>query len=264
MGTTVFFGAGNISQSIIKGLIKNGVSKKDILYIDRNASNKKILSKIGIKPIDKNLLNNKIESIILAVKPKDALQACKEISDITNAPNIISVVAGVKLKKIAQCFDKAQVVRAMPITASAYGKGITAIYGKTDSKKLISRSKKLFSQVGTSIILKKESELDNFTGLIGSGPAYFFYLLKVYEKRVLKLCDGDKKFANKIISNFLDGISSSIDDGVGLDEAINMIASKKGTTEAGINSLKQNNVLQLFEKGIISAIKRSKEISNEY
>ena len=46
MGTTVFFGAGNISQSIIKGLIKNGVSKKDILYIDRNASNKKILSKI--------------------------------------------------------------------------------------------------------------------------------------------------------------------------------------------------------------------------
>jgi pyrroline-5-carboxylate reductase len=43
-----------------------------------------------------------------------------------------------------------------------------------------------------------------------------------------------------------------------------MIASKKGTTEAGINSLKSNNVLQLFEKGIISAVKRSKEISNEY
>ena len=46
--------------------------------------------------------------------------------------------------------------------------------------------------------------------------------------------------------------------------AIDLIASKKGTTEAGINSLKDNNVLQLFEKGIISAMKRSKEISDEY
>ena len=49
-----------------------------------------------------------------------------------------------------------------------------------------------------------------------------------------------------------------------MDEAINIIASKKGTTEAGINSLKGNNVLQLFEKGIISAVRRSKEISDEY
>ena len=48
------------------------------------------------------------------------------------------------------------------------------------------------------------------------------------------------------------------------DDAIDKIASKKGTTEAGINSLKSNNVLQLFEKGIVNAIKRSKEISNEY
>lgn len=264
MKTTLFFGAGNISQSIIKGLIKNGVSKKDILFIDRNPSNTKELLKMGIKSISKNQLNNEIGIIILAIKPKDTFQACQEIADKIDSPNIVSVVAGIKLNKIEQYFKKAKVVRAMPITASAYGKGITAIYGKPACKILINKSKKLFNEVGTCIILEKESEIDNFTGLIGSGPAYFFYLLKVYEKRVLKLCNGDRKVANKIISNFLDGISSSVAADVGMDEAINMIASKKGTTEAGINSLKSNNVLQLFEKGIISAVKRSKEISNEY
>lgn len=264
MKKTLFYGAGNISQSIIKGLIKNGVSKKDILFIDRNPSNTKELLKMGIKSISKNHLNNEIGMIILAIKPKDTFQACQEIADKIDTPNIVSVVAGIKLNKIEQYFKKAKVVRAMPITASAYGKGITAIYGKPACKILINKSKKLFNQVGTSIILEKESEIDNFTGLIGSGPAYFFYLLKVYEKRVLKLCNGDRKVANKIISNFLDGISSSVAADVGMDEAINMIASKKGTTEAGINSLKSNNVLQLFEKGIISAVKRSKEISNEY
>ena len=33
-----------------------------------------------------------------------------------------------------------------------------------------------------TILLSKESKIDTFTGIIGSGPAYFFYLLKTYEK----------------------------------------------------------------------------------
>ena len=245
-------------------MINSGISKKNILCIDRNPVNTEKLLKIGIKSVSKKQLNNEIDMIILAVKPKDAFQACQEIAKKMDNLNIVSLVAGIKLHKIEQHFKKAKVARAMPITASAYGKGITAIYGKPASRILINKTKKLFNQVGTSIILKKESEINNFTGLIGSGPAYFFYLLKVYEKRVLKLCEGDKKVANKIISIFLDGISSSVAADISMDEAINIIASKKGTTEAGINSLKGNNVLQLFEKGIISAVRRSKEISDEY
>tara|TARA_B110000240_G_C13505589_1_gene455996 strand:- start:1623 stop:2417 length:795 start_codon:yes stop_codon:yes gene_type:complete len=264
MKNIIFFGAGNISQAIIIGLIKSGMSKDNILYIDRNAKNKKVLLKMGIKPINIKNIDSKKDILVLAVKPKDTLSACAEICNIEDSPKIISVVAGIKINKISSSFKNSHVVRAMPITASAYGKGITAIYGKPSAKNLVSFTNKIFKKVGTSIILEKEIEIDNFTGLIGSGPAYFFHLLKVYEKRVLKLCKGNKKLTNEIISNFLDGISASIREGVELDDAINKIASKKGTTEAGINSLKSNNVLQLFEKGIVNAIKRSKEISNEY
>ena len=263
MKKIVFFGAGNIAQSIILGLISSGYEKENILFIDRNRSNQNILKKLGIKKYTSSYEDD-IDLFIIAVKPKDAFQSCQEIAKKMDNLNIVSLVAGIKLHKIEQHFKKAKVARAMPITASAYGKGITAIYGKPASRILINKTKKLFNQVGTSIILKKESEINNFTGLIGSGPAYFFYLLKVYEKRVLKLCEGDKKVANKIISIFLDGISSSVAADISMDEAINIIASKKGTTEAGINSLKGNNVLQLFEKGIISAVRRSKEISDEY
>ena len=39
MKKIVFFGAGNISQSIILGLIAKGYKKKDILYVDRNKEN---------------------------------------------------------------------------------------------------------------------------------------------------------------------------------------------------------------------------------
>lgn len=264
MKGVVFFGAGNISQSIIIGLINNGFEKKYINFIDRNPLNNKIIKKMGIKPIDIKQLTKNNHHIILAVKPKDAIQACNQIAIINNKPNLISLVAGIKIKTIKSAFKDPAIVRAMPITSSAYNKGITAIYGNPGSNDLIKYSKKIFDKVGISLLLEKEKEIDNFTGLIGSGPAYFFHILKVYEKRVLKLSNGDKQLTNKIISTFLDGISASVKDNVGFDEAIKKIASKKGTTEAGINSLISNNVLELFEKGILNAIKRSKEISDEY
>ena len=42
--------------------------------------------------------------IILAIKPKDTFQACQEIADKIDSPNIVSVVAGIKLNKIEQVF----------------------------------------------------------------------------------------------------------------------------------------------------------------
>ena len=100
--------------------------------------------------------------------------------------------------------------------------------------------------------------------MIGSGPAYFFYLLKVYEKKLLRLTNGNKAKTNKIMINLMRGISVSIEDRKDLNDLIKKVASKKGTTEAGLNSFNVSKLNKAFEKGINSAINRSKEISNEY
>ena len=163
MNQIIFYGCGNISQTIIKGLILDGCAKKNILYIDRNPLNKKKLSRYGIKSADQSKLSTTKNLIILAVKPKDALAACKEISTVISAPQLISLVAGIKIKSLKKSFSsKASIVRAMPTTASRYKKGITAIYGERNSEKLILNTKKLFSRVGISILLKEEEEMNNF------------------------------------------------------------------------------------------------------
>ena len=60
---------------------------------------------------------------------------------------------------------------------------------------LTSPCKTLF---GIVIKVDKESKIDEFTGTIGSGPAYFFYLLKSYEKKLMSICNGDKKIVREI------------------------------------------------------------------
>ena len=152
----------------------------------------------------------------------------------------------------------------MPNTSSASCNGITAIYNSSFKKNNLKKVISLFSKIGLVLNFDNELKIDSFTGMIGSGPAYFFYLLKSYEKKLNHICNGDKKLIKKIIVNLLQGVAISVETNIGLNDLIKQVASKKGTTEAGLNTFKKNKLNKLFEEGIESAIKRSKEISSEH
>ena len=85
----------------------------------------------------------------------------------------------------------------------------------------------------------------------------------VIDLRNTKLSDQIKK-VNEIIVNLIKGIGASIENDKDLDKLISAVASKKGTTEAGLKSFKTNKLNKIFEEGLKAAIKRSEEISNEY
>ena len=263
MKKIVFYGSGNISQALISGLISAGYKKNLIEFIDRNKINSRKTKKLG--PTKTNLKTIDSDSIIfLGVKPKDAISAYAEIYTAIKKPKIVSLVAGIKSNKYLSKSKDVELIRAMPNTSSQFNKGITAICNCNANKTTFNQVSSIFKKVGTTIDITEENKIDDFTGLIGSGPAYFFYLLKVYEKRILKLCDGDESKKDTIICNLLEGVSYSINDNSNLDELITSVASKKGTTEAGLKSFKSSKLSQNFDKGIAAAIKRAKNISVEF
>ena len=259
----VFYGGGNIAQAFIEGLINSGYKKNNIFYIDRNLKNKNKLKKLKIKSLN-NKESLQIDLFILAVKPKDAIHAYNDILTNYKSPKIVSFVAGIKTNKYKKINKNIEFLRAMPNTSSKFNLGITAVYNSSFKKSNLLKVINIFKKVGIVMQLEKESKIDTFTGIIGSGPAYFFYLLKIYEKKLLTLCNGDRKKVNAIIVNLMKGVGLSIKDGKDLDALIMKVASKKGTTEAGLKSFKSNSINKIFEQGLNDAIKRSKEISNEY
>ena len=111
----------------------------------------------------------------MAVKPKDATSAFQTILKENTKPKIVSLVAGVKTKRYKSLGKNIEIMRAMPNTSSKYGLGITAVYNSSFKQTDLSRVIKLFEKVGIVITLKEEKKIDTFTGMIGSGPAYFFY-----------------------------------------------------------------------------------------
>ena len=219
MKKILFYGAGNISQALIMGLLSSGFNKNNIEYIDRNLSNQKNLKKLKIKKAEQKNIS-KIDVFVLAVKPKDALEAYNEIIQLQDKPKIISLVAGIKTQKYLESNNIATLMRAMPNTSSRFCQGITALFNKSFSERDFKFVKKLFSQVGFVIELDKEQKMNQFTGLIGSGPAYFFYILKVYEKELSKMCNGDMKIVKQMMTSLIQGVATSITDNNNLyDEA---------------------------------------------
>ena len=263
MKKIVCFGSGNRSRAVISGLISSGYKKSVIECIDRNKINARKTKNLGATKTNLKSIDSK-SIIFLGVKPKDAMSAYIEICSVIKKPKIVSLVAGIKSNKYLSHYKDVELIRAMTNTSSQFNKGITAIYNCSANKTAFNQVSSIFKKLGTTIDITKENKIDDFTGLIGSGPAYFFYLLKVYEKRILKLCDGDKSKKDNIICNLLEGVSHSINDNSNLDELIASVASKKGTTEAGLKSFKSSKLSQNFEKGIAAAIKRAKDISVEF
>ena len=262
MKNILFFGGGNIAQALISGLLLYGVNNKNIFFIDRNPLNQKKLDNLKVKSLKKS--GSDIDLIILSVKPKDAIKAYKEILNDYKNPKIVSLVAGIKSSTFTKLSKKTEFMRAMPNTTSKYGQGITALYNSSFKKSNFKKVSSVFSKLGKVIEVDNDSKIDIFTGVIGSGPAYFFQTLKSFEKKLMGLCNQDKKIVRDIIVNLMKGVGSSIENDGNLDNLIKAVASKKGTTEAGLKYLKSNNLNQIFEKGLNAAIKRSKEISNEF
>ncbi len=67
MKNILFFGGGNIAQALISGLLLNGMSNKNIFFVDRNPLNQKKLNSLKVKSLKKS--NSDIDIVILSVKP---------------------------------------------------------------------------------------------------------------------------------------------------------------------------------------------------
>jgi pyrroline-5-carboxylate reductase len=256
-----FLGCGNITQAIIDGLLKGGISSNSIACIERNKQKVESLKNQNLKIIElENLPSMDFDLIVLAVKPKDALIAAQNIFKIAPQSNILTVVAGIGLEKYSQ---PDAIIRAMPNTACAFGRGITAIYAFDQKSEAFKIANNLFSKVGHVLALKSEDEMHRFTSIIGSGQAYLFQVLNIYLGELEKIALNNETASKNMFKDFVSSLGDSFAQEPDFESLINKIKSPGGTTQAGLKSLEQNNLDKIFKTAFRAAEDRSIEISNE-
>ena len=256
-----FLGCGNIAQAIIDGLLKSGLSTNNISCIERNEQKVELLKKKNLRILKlEDLASENFDLIVLAVKPKDALNAEKNI--FKNAPQsiILSVVAGITLDKFS---NPNSIIRSMPNTACAFGKGLTAIYALDQDSKSFKVANNLFKKIGHVVMLKNEDGMHDFTSIIGSGQAFLFLVLNIYLSELKKIQLNIESDSKEIFKDFVSSLGDSFTQEPDFESLINKIKSPGGTTQAGIESLEQNNLDKIFKDAFIAATNRSIQLSEE-
>lgn len=117
--------------------------------------------------------------VVLAVKPQTLPAVFSELGPILAHALVISIVAGVTIRTIAEQIAGAmKVVRAMPNIPALVREGMTALaLGSAVSEDDSRLARTVFEAVGR-VVLVEERLMDAVTGLSGSGPAYVFQAIE--------------------------------------------------------------------------------------
>ena len=242
------------SITVIDNLKHNLIKKK--------YKNKKIKSFKNFSYLKKT---NNFDFIILAVRPSDSQNVLKELAHMQFKKNIslVSVVAGKKinfykknLKNIKYFF------RVMPNMPAAIGESMNCITANLNvTNKIKKEVIKLFSYSGKTLFFPTEKEIDMATAISGSGPGFIFKLIDSMEKAAIKL--GFKKSIAQILvmQTFKGSIKFLSKENLSAMELVNLVATKGGTTEAGLNILKLNKIDQIFTKLTKASYNKAKDQS---
>lgn len=204
--------------------------------------------------------------VTLAVKPQIMTTVCHGLKEILpDGFPVLSIAAGKSTTYFQEQFSKdTPIIRAMPNTPAAIGKGITALYATdtvTDEQKAM--AEELMGAAGQTLWLEDEDQMDAVTAVSGSGPAYVFYLIEAMalagEKAGL-----DKEHAKQLARQTVIGAAALAEKEKGLPATIlrENVTSPGGTTEAALEVLMDGQFQDLMDKAIAAATARGKELSD--
>jgi len=197
--------------------------------------------------------------IVLAVKPQMMDKALSVLGALNNTSSAyLSIAAGISIGWLKQRLGAdAVVLRAMPNTPAAIGKGITALCGVAPA---VSRdlARQLLSAVGDVVLLDDEGLMDAVTAVSGSGPAYVFLLADAMSAAGVKagLPDALAKDLAKATVCGAGALMAAVDTPPAtLRENV---TSKGGTTAAALSVLMgKDGLYALMTKAIEAAKARS-------
>lgn len=180
MSRIMLVGCGKMGGALLDGWLKRDVAAADVLVIEPNAI---VTARPGlqiVKTAAEIPATFKPDVVLIAVKPQKMDEAVPALARYSDAV-YLSIAAGRTHAYFARVFGpKAAVVRSMPNTPAAVGRGITVAVANAHVTAAQRRTcDALLAAVGEVVWTEDEATIDVATAVSGGGPAYVFLLAEV-------------------------------------------------------------------------------------
>ncbi|SHI65201.1 pyrroline-5-carboxylate reductase [Shimia gijangensis] len=260
----VLLGCGKMGSAMLQGWLADGLPVSSVWVQDPFPN--EYVTQTGVH-VNADL--PKAPAVVLvAVKPQIMAEALPVLQPMGNGETLfMSVAAGIGIGHYEAVLGaQTPVIRAMPNTPAAVGKGITAIIGNAQATDVrMALAEQLLSTIGQVVRLDSESQIDAVTGVSGSGPAYVFHLIETLAAA------GEAQGLSAEMSMVL--AKATVAGAGALAERAEEtpsqlrvnVTSPNGTTQAGLEVLmdQQIGLPRLIQKTVAAAADRSRELAGE-
>jgi pyrroline-5-carboxylate reductase len=262
-GNILLVGAGKMGTAMLEGWLRFGAPVSKVAVIEPEPS-----ARLDALVAQGLTLNPKtaadLAAAVIAVKPQIAPELMPAVAPLLgNDTVVVSIMAGRTLRFLDDNLPEAAIVRAMPNTPAAIGRGITvAVPNARVSSAQRELVHALLAAIGTVEWTSDESLMDAVTALSGSGPAYVFLLAECMA-RAGNLAGLPPRLASSLATATVAGAGELLGRS-GLDPATlrQNVTSPGGTTAAALDVLMRERGLQpLLTEAIAAATARSRQLA---
>ncbi len=264
-GRLLLVGAGNMGRALLEGWLRLELDPDKVAVIEPAPSPQIIaLAQRGVmlNPDLRTLAD--VTAIVLAVKPQVAAQAISPLLPvISSATIVVSIMAGRTLQFLSSALSKpCAVVRAMPNTPAAIGRGITVAVPRNANEAQRALADRLLSATGAVEWVNDESLMDAVTAVSGSGPAYVFLLAETLAQAGAA-AGLPAELAAKLARETVAGAGELMHRSALAPAALREnVTSPGGTTAAALAVLMgQDGLARLMVRAVEAATARSRELA---
>lgn len=264
-----FIGGGNMTRSLVGGLIADGFEPHHIHVSDPEPLCLQALT--DLYPVHTYSSNTKAAQdctiLILAVKPQQLQAVVKQLSPHWNSKALLlSIAAGIRLDDISRwlAHDNAAIVRVMPNTPSLVQAGASALCANnTVSTQQHELAESILRSVGLTVWIDNEEQMDAVTALSGSGPAYFFLVMEAMESAAKEIGLPAETARLLCLQTAFGAAKMALESDESTATLRERVTSPGGTTERALHELEDGGLRSLFENALVSAALRSREMAQQ-
>jgi pyrroline-5-carboxylate reductase len=261
-GTIVLTGAGKMGGAMLTGWLAQGLDPKRVVVIEPSPSDEiRALAGRGIRLNPKATIT--ADTLVIALKPQTFRDAGAVLKPFVGADTLaVSIMAGTTIASLQQvCGDT--VVRAMPNTPAAIGRGITvAVAAPKVNAAQRATADELLRATGSVEWVGDEGLMDAVTAVSGSGPAYIFLLAEELARAGIA-AGLPEALATRLARETVAGSAELLHrSDLAAATLRQNVTSPGGTTAAALEVLMgADGLQQLMTRAVAAATARSKELA---
>lgn len=255
-------GAGRMGGAMLRGWLARGLGP--VVAVDPDPILKGLKGVRFVKQIESVRVAG-ARACMIALKPQVLKAEAWRLAPLAAQKiPMISIAAGVSVATLRKSWGPgARIVRAMPNTPGAIGRGVSSLYAPPNIPSRERRlAETLLEPLGAVVRVDRERLIDVTTAVSGSGPAYVFLLVEALTEAAE--AEGmPRRKAERLARATVTGAGALLfADGRPPSALRRDVTSPGGTTEAAMKILLGSDGLKrLMSRAVEAAYRRAEELS---